>query len=381
MELEHMLRQGVISPVTTPTDWCSGIVCVEKPNWSVRLCVDLTALNESVKREIHPMASVDESLAKLADSRIFTKLDANSGFWQLPLDVESRLLTCFITPYGRYAFNRLPFGINSAPEIFQRVMSGILEGLDGVICHMDDIPIHSTTQEEHNKRVRAVLQRLHDAGLTLNYDKCEFSKREIRFLGHIVNASGLSADTRKTSAIDNFPEPTTVNELQRFMGMVNQLGKFVPDLAVTTEPMRQLLRKDTQWCWGESQQRSFQNVKDLLTSTSILAHYDPKRPTIVAADASATGIGAVLIQIQDDGNRRPVSYASRSLTDAEGRYAVIEKFAEYVTGLHFLLETDHKPLVPLLSSTELAKMPLRIQRFRLRTLLNEKIETFNLFED
>ena len=377
-EIDKMITQGVISPVTVPTAWCSGIVPVPKSNGNIRICVDLTQLNKGVERELHPMSSVDESLAKLGKSKIFTKLDANSGFWQLPLDDDSKLLTTFITPFGRYCFNRLPFGISSAPEIFQRTMSLILEGLDGVICHMDDVLIHSTNQTEHDSRVRATLQRLQDAGLTLN-DKCEFSKGTIKFLGHIVNASGLSVDTRKTTAIAQFPVPTNITELQRFMGMVNQLGKFIPSLAEFNEPLRQLLRKDNCWYWGDMQQKSFQRIKDMLVSSEILAHYDPNRPTIIAADASQAGIGAVLLQIQDDGNRRPICYASRSLSDTEKRYAVIEKealattwacekFNEYVLGLHFTVETDHKPLVPLLSTTELSKMPPRILRFRLRLM-------------
>ena len=143
-----------------PTQWCSGMVPVPKANGSVRICVDLTQLNKSVQREIHPMSSVDESTVKLGSSNIFTKLDANSGFWQLPLDDESRLLTTFITPYRRYCFNRLPFGISSAPEIFQRTISIILEGLDGVICHMDAILVQSVDETTHNQNVRAVLSRL-----------------------------------------------------------------------------------------------------------------------------------------------------------------------------------------------------------------------------
>ena len=141
-ELDSMLQQGVISPVTVPTAWCSGLVPVPKPNGNVRLCVDLTQLNKAVQREIHPMPSVDESLAKLGKSRYFTKFDANSGFWQLSLDEESKLLTTFVTPFGRYCFNRLPFGISSALEIFQRTMSEILKDVDGVICQMDDILVH-----------------------------------------------------------------------------------------------------------------------------------------------------------------------------------------------------------------------------------------------
>ena len=147
------------------------------------------------------MSSVDESLAKLGSSKIFTKLDANRGFWQLHLDDESRLLTTFIAPYGRYCFNRLPFGIRSAPEIFQRTMSIILEGLDGVICHMDDILVHSVDETTHNQNVRAVLSRLQEAGLTLNANKCEFAKHSTTFLGHIIDGPGIQADPRKTTAV------------------------------------------------------------------------------------------------------------------------------------------------------------------------------------
>jgi len=176
-EIDSMLRQGVISPVTVPSDWCSGIVPVSKPNGRVRICVDLTPLNKAVQRETHPMGSVDESLAMLGESRVFMKLDANSGFWQIPLDMDSKLLTTFVTPFGHFCFNRLPFGISSAPEIFQRTMSDILEGLDGVICWMDDILIHGRNRMEHDARVRAVLFRLRRAGLTLNIQKCEFARK------------------------------------------------------------------------------------------------------------------------------------------------------------------------------------------------------------
>ena len=366
-QIETMLQQGVISPVTAPTEWCAGIVPVLKPNGSVRICVDLTHLNKAVQREIHPMPSVDENLAKLGDSKIFSKLDANSGFWQIPLDDESKLLTTFVTPFGRFCFNRLPFGISSAPEIFQRTMSKILEGSEGTLCQMDDVLIHGVDQSEHDGRVRAVLHRLQDAGLTLN-DKCEFSRSSIRFLAHIIDSSGLHADPQKTTAVTQFPVPSDIAGIQRFMGMVNHLGKFIPHLADLSDPLRQLLRKDSVWVWGEPQQKAFEQIKQALVSPTVLAHYNPNRPTIISADASNTGLGAVLFQVQDDGQRRPVCYASRSLSDTEKRYAVIEKealattwaserFSDYVLGIPFTLETDHKPLTLLLNSSELSKMP------------------------
>ena len=239
--------------MTAPTEWCAGIVPVLKPNGKVRICVDLTELNKAVQRKVYPMPSVDESLAKLRNSKIFSKLDANSRFWQIPLDEESRLLTIFVTPFRRYCFNRLPFGISSAPDIFQRTMSRILEGLHGTICQMDDTLVHGSDQTLHDRRLRAVLHRLQEAGLTLN-DKCEFSKPSIRFLAHIIDGSGLHADPLKTSAIAQFPEPLDISGLQRFMGMVNHLCKFVPRLADLSKPLRQLLLKDSSWVWEEPQQ-------------------------------------------------------------------------------------------------------------------------------
>ena len=377
-EIDRMQEQGVISPITEPTEWCSGMVVVPKSNGTVRICVDLTALNKAVLREIHPLQSVDEQLAKLSGSQVFTKLDATSGFWQIPLNPDSRKYTTFITPFGRFCFNRLPFGISSAPEIFQRKMSMILQDLPGVICHIDDILIHAPDQDSHNKRVRNVLCRLQEAGVTLN-DKCEFSKSSVRFLGHIINGSGITVDPSKVEAIKKFPQPQNITELQRFLGMVNQMAKFTPNLATATEPLRALLKKESAWAWGPPQDTAFQRTKEGLITTPVLAHYSPERETIIAADASASGLGAVLMQIQDDGTRRPVSYISRALTDAEKNYAVIEKealaatwaserFSEYILGKQYTLETDHKPLVPLLSTKDLHKMPPRIQRFRLRLM-------------
>ena len=280
--------------------WCSGVVPVPKPNGHVRICVDLAPLNKAVQRETHPMGSVDESLAMLGESRVFTKLDANSSFWQIPLDEDSKLLTTFVTPFGRLCFNCLPFGISSTPEKFQRTMSDILEGLDGVIRRMDDILIHGRNHMEHDARVRAVLFRLQRAGLILNI-QCEFSQGRLKFLGQIVDAKGVHADPEKRCAIGHFPTPTTVTELQRFMGMVNQLGKFVPGLADINAPLRQLLCKDSAWYWDEAQQTAFQRVKEKLASPEILAHYNPNCQTVIAADASSKGLGAVLLQTQDNG--------------------------------------------------------------------------------
>ena len=200
-ELQRMESLGVISKVDKPTQWCAGMVVVPKKNGKVRICVDLKPLNENVLREVHPMPKVDETLAQLTGAKVFSKLNANSGFWQTPLSESSRPLTTFITPIGRYYFHKLPFGISRAPEHFQKRMSAILSGLEGVVCQMDDVLVFGRDQTEHDTRLTAVLKRIESAGATLNPDKCEFSRKTLKFLGHILDENGIRADPEKTTAI------------------------------------------------------------------------------------------------------------------------------------------------------------------------------------
>ena len=174
-----------------------------KPNNTVRICVDLTHLNKSVCGERHPLPAVEQTLAQLAGARVFSKLDANSGVWQIPLSQESALLTTFITPFGHYCFHRLPFGITSAPEHFQRRMSDLLSDLDGVVCMTDDVLVHGRTVEEHDKSLVAVLHRLEQAGLTLNQEKCRFSQSQVKFLGQVVDQSGIRPNPEKIQAIQS----------------------------------------------------------------------------------------------------------------------------------------------------------------------------------
>ena len=378
-ELERMEKLGVISRISEPTDWCAGMVVVPKANGKVRICVDLTHLNDSVCRERHPLPAVDQTLAQLAGAKIFSKLDANSGFWQIPLSQDSIPLTTFITPFGRFCFHRLPFGITSAPEHFQRRMSELLGDLDGVVCLIDDVLVHGKTAEEHDQRLAAVLSRLRDEGLTLNRDKCVFSQRQVSFLGQVIDNTGIRPDPDKVKAIRSVPVPNNVGDVRRFLGSVNQLTKFIPNLADVTKPLRDLLVKNNQWVWGEPQQRAFNQIKELLTTSPVLALFDPNLETIVSSDASSYGLGAVLLQRQPEGELKPVAYISRSMSTTEQRYAQIEKealaitwscerFTDYLIGLDFHIQTDHKPLVPLFSTKRLDELPLRVQRFRLRML-------------
>jgi transposase InsO family protein len=374
-----MVRLGVISQITEPTEWCAGMVPVPKKNGTVRICVDLTRLNQSVKRERHQLPAVEQVLAQLSGAKKFTKLDANSGFWQIPLAPESTSLTTFTTPFGRYQFHRLPFGITSAPEHFQRRMEEVLRGTEGNVCMIDDILVFGKDQEDHDKNLVEALKKIEEAGLTLNKEKCEFSKDRVTFLGQVIDSSGVHPDPDKVSAIKNIPAPQTVSEVRRFLGMANQMGKFVPNLADMTKPLRDLLCKDHQWIWDHAQQTAFESVKTILSSTPVLVLYDPNARTIVSADSSSYGLGATLLQEQTDGNIKPVAYISRSLSPVEERYAQIEKealaftwacerFSDFLIGINFCIQTDHKPLVPLFSTKNLEELPVRVQRFRIRML-------------
>lgn len=378
-ELNRLEEQGVIRKITTPTDWVAPMVVVPKKDKdTVRICVDFTALNKAVKRERHILPSVDHTLGQMAGATVFTKLDANSGFHQVKLTEECQHLTTFITPQGRYCYKRMPFGISSGPEHFQRQIHQILEGLSGVTCLMDDIVVYGRTLEEHDKRLELVFKRLSETGLTLNKSKCQIGVSEISFLGHVIKSGSVSADDKKKEAVKNFPTPSSVPELRRFLGMVNQLAKFIPDLATITAPLRSLLNKDNAWHWDDTQNRAINRIREILCSDIVLTLYNPNNPTRVSADSSGYGLGAVLLQ-QTDGVWRPVAYASRSLSETEKRYAQVEKealacawaldkFQDYLIGIQFSVESDHKPLLALLGTKALSELPPRIQRIRMRMM-------------
>lgn len=378
-ELKRMEKLGVIRKVEQPTDWCAGMVIVPKANGTIRICCDFTRLNESIRRERHVLPSVQHLLASIQRAQFFTKLDANSGFHQIPLDPSSQLLTTFITPFGRFCYCRLPFGISSAPEYFQKRMAQVLDDLEGVVCMIDDVLVFGKTEVEHDRRLNHVLKRLQNAGITLNKAKCAFRQTSIHFCGYVIDGNGVRPDPAKTEALALMPRCRNVADVRRFLGMANQLGQFTPNLTSISKPLRDLLKKDSEWCWNEAQQSAFDNIKAELSSSPTLALYNPNYPTRISADASSFGLGAVLTQKQPSGDWRPVAYQSRAMVRAEQQYSQIEKealaitwacdrFSHFLVGLTFHIYTDHKPLVPLLSTKSLDQLPPRVLRFRLRLM-------------
>ena len=376
-ELSRLEKMDVIKKQSEPTDWCAPIVVVPKPSGGVRITTDFTQLNQNIKREKFELPGVDYILGQLSGSKYFSKIDAFNGFFQYKLSESSSKLTCFITPNGRYVYKRLPQGACSSPEVFSKKMSEILSGLNGVICMIDDICVFAPTIEEHNKRLDAVLKRLSDNNITLNSEKCKFGVTQFRFLGYIVDESGIHADPEKINAIKNFPTPTNQTEVRRWLGLLNQLAKFIKNLSEKTKPIRSLLQKNAVFYWGPEQEECFSDLKNLLVSTEVLCHYNTQNETRIMADASQNGLGAVLLQ-KNGQIWRPVAYSSRTLTEAESRWAIIEletaaivfacsRFRDYLIGLpKFEILTDHAPLVSLLNHKRLDELPIRLQRLRLK---------------
>ena len=374
-ELDRMERLGVVSKVTEPTDWVSSLVVVEKPDGSIRVCLDPKDLNQAIKRPHLQLPIAEDIISKMSGAKYFSKLDASSGYWQIQLDDDSSNLLCFNSPFGRYKFNRLPFGVSNASEIFQMDIAEIIEGIEGAANAQDDIIIWGETKEIHDQRLHEVMSRIKQSGLQLNRAKCKFCVTQIAFLGHVLSGDGVYADPRKISAIIDMPAPQNKTELQRFLGMCNYLGKFMPNLSDTTVPLRNLLENDTPWHFESEQQNAFKKLKEMVTSTPVLKYFNPKDPIKVTCDSSKFGLGAVLEQ-KEEGSWKPVAFASRSLSQSEQNYAQIEKealsvlfacekFKEYLYGQMFVVENDHQPLKAIFSKP-LYKAPARIQRFLLR---------------
>ena len=373
-ELNHLLEADVIEEVQGPTSWISPVVVIPKKGGQVRICVDMRRANEAVIRERHPIPTVDEVVEELRHSKHFSRLDLKKGFHQVELDETSRPITTFVTHKGLFRYKRLMFGVSSAPEAYQRIIQQTLSGCEGTTNISDDILVHGVSKAEHDLRLRAVLDRIRDRGLTLNAEKCDFDMDKLKFMGHVISKEGISPADDKVASIMATRDPKTATEVRSFLGIVNFCAKFIPDLATIADPLRKCARANQSFVWTKTEAEAFATIKNRLRDATALAVFDRTAHTSVVADASPVGLGAVLWQEQD-GIKKPISYASRSLTDVERRYSQTEKealglvwacerFNLYLAGRKFDLITDHRPLQTIYGPR--SKPSARIERWVLR---------------
>ncbi len=320
-----MVDLNVIEPVEKPTEWVNALVIVSKPNGKLRICLDPRPLNKAIKRQHHRLPTTEEIIFEMSGARYFSKLDAASGYWQIKVDDESADLLTFGTPFGRYRFKRLPFGIHSASEVFQVEIASIIADIPGCANSQDDI-VWGTTKQEHDHRLRDVLTRIRSSGLKLNQSKCVFAAESLTFLGHTLSADGVKPHLSKVEAIVNMPLPESKGDLQRFLGMVYYLAKFVPNLSQITTPLRDLLKKDVHFDLQQPQLDAIEELKRLITSPPYEKNY---------------------AQIEKE-----------TLSIVFGT----ERFHEYLYGHHFTVFNDHQPLKSIFNKS-ITQCPPRIQRF------------------
>ncbi|KAK2725150.1 hypothetical protein QYM36_001561 [Artemia franciscana] len=364
--------------VTHPTDWVNSLVIVEKPDKSLRICIDPHDLNKAIKRPHHPMPTFDEAIQKHEGAKFFTKLDARHGYWSLVLDEESSELTTFATPFGRFKFRRMPFGLISTQDEFQRRMEEAFEGVPGFSVIVDNIIISGKSETEHDVNTRAALTRARERTVKLNKAKCILKSKSIPYFGHVISKDGIHPDPNKVNALKEMPRPRNREELQTLLGMLNYLSRYIPNLSSQNEPL-QTLSKQHKFVWEEVHDNAFDTIKKSICST--ISPFNPSVGNLeLQVDASKSGLGAVLIQ-----NENIISFSSRSLNTTEQKYSQIEKelyaivfgirhFHQYLYGHSFVVVTDHKPLATLInqpmqkSSPHLQRMLLQIQPYDLTVI-------------
>ncbi|XP_003743026.1 uncharacterized protein K02A2.6-like [Galendromus occidentalis] len=380
-ELDRLVQNGTLIPVDS-SDWATPIVVVKKPNGAVRVCADYsTGLNDALVDIEHPLPNMEEVMTKFSGNKIFAHLDLADAYLQLRLDTPSQQLTTITTHRGLFRYTRLVFGLKTAPAIFQKTIDQALAGLDGVLVYLDDILIMAPNYKLYEQRLVDVLRRLEDWGFRLRIEKCFFNVPTVKYLGMVISDKGIEADPARIAVIKNLRKPANQKEVRALLGLVNYYGKFVKNLHRFKTPLEALLAKDARFEWGVQHDAALTGIKDMLCGPLLLSHYDPRQTLVVAADASQTGIGGVLLQRYADGNERAVFHMSKSLSKSQRNYSQVEKeafalvtaverFKKFVWGRRFILQTDHRPLLALFRTSNTKglqeRTAARLKRWALR---------------
>ncbi|KAG9392766.1 hypothetical protein J8273_5907 [Carpediemonas membranifera] len=387
-EVDGLLARGIIQPSTSP--FASPAFTVPKRGGKRRMVIDYRRLNEKTVPLQYPLSNPAELHRRLAGHNYYTTIDLVSGYHQVPVDPASRPLTAFATPAGLFEFCRLPFGLRCAPAFFQRMMMSVLNGLVGRICevYLDDVIIHGDTQEELDRNTRAVFDRLQQHQFRLGRDKCQFAKTEVEYVGHLISKKGIRTSPERVAAIVAMKPPSSVAAVRSFTGMTNYLREFIPNYASVLAPIVDLTKAKVPFVWGKAQQQAFEEVKRLIMRRPILAYPDYSRTLIVRTDASTAGCGGVLLQ-EKDGEEQVIAYTSHRFTEAEQRWSTIEQelfgvfhaiisFEHFILGHPFVVETDHRNLTYLESTTtpKLVRWRLRLSELWWAQNNNNQCEVF-----
>lgn len=393
IEVQNMLEAGIISP--SKSAWASPLLMVKKKDGTLRPVVDYRRLNKLTKPDPFPMPRIDDLIDGLAGARFISTLDLTKGYWQVPVAEADKPKTAFVAPMGKYQFNFMPFGLMGAPSTFQRLMNNIFHDVaDHVAAYIDDVVVYSSTWEQHVEHLRETLERLRDAGLKVKARKCQMAMSECLFLGHMVGRGQVRPDEAKIDDVRNFKTPKSKKDVRSFLGLAGYYRRFVEDFASVATPLSDLTKDCCQdkVSWEPQHQRAFDRLKEVLTSEPVLQGPDYEKTFHLQTDASNHGIGAVLSQMSEDGADRPVAYYSRKLLKSEKNYAAVDKeclaivdsikhFQIYLTGIKFVVKTDHKCLQWLDSVKDTGgrrtRWSLRLQPFQFDVVHRPGVENGN----
>ena len=363
--LSEMKDNGILKE--SNSEWYSPVVLVRKSDTDntgeYRFAVDYRKLNKVTKPIAYPLPRLSNMLDAIGEAhpQFFTTLDLGKAFWQVPLSESSKEKAAIITQTGIYEFQTMPFGLAGAPATFQSLMMKVLKGVAWkfALCYVDDVIIYSKTFDEHLNHISEVFDRIRQARLKLSPNKCSFAKSKLRYLGHVISKSGIEADQNKVEKVRNLVPPKDQKGVKSLLGLTNYYKKFILGYSKICAPLFVLLKKDTTFVWSEKCQNALDTLKDALTTAPILAFPDMEKPFILTCDASRSGIGYILGQLDDQGRERVIEYNGRALHAAEKNYSAteleylaivegIKTFKAYLsTGRKFTIVTDHKALKTL----------------------------------
>lgn len=379
VELNRMLSLGVIEESQSP--WSSPVVLIRKDTGKNRLCLDSRALNKVTTKDAYPLPLINGLLSRLGDTHFISSIDLKDAFWQIELDEESRAKTAFTVP-GRplYHFRRMPFGLCNAAQTMSRLMDKVMGSdlRDSVFVYIDDLLVVSPDLDSHLVLLQTVANRLRMAKLTINVSKSKFVMREIRYLGYVVGRGQLRTDPLKVKAISDFPQPVTVRQVRRFLGMTGWYQRFIRNFSAIAAPLTDLVGKTGKFVWTDAAESAFDELKNCLSSAPVLRQPDFSRPFYIQCDASTVGVGSVLFQVMEDMQEHPIAFHSKKLNSAQKNYSITElecyaavlavkNFRAYVEMMPFTIITDHASLKWLMKQKDLGgrlcRWSLKLQAF------------------